>query len=90
MATKQATRRLEFPKRPAIQDGELARRRIWRSRCGVWAVVHSVSKFGLPDTWNILRQAAAWEHWTGWKIVARRRARKAAFDAAQRLAREAG
>jgi hypothetical protein len=80
---------LVFPVRPKIEDTELARRRVWRSKCGQWAVVNSVSKCSLPESWNVLR----WEdadglRSEGWEIVSRHRAKAAAFHAAQKLARE--
>jgi len=42
--------RLEFVSRGTRMDTETAERMGWRSRCGRYLVLRSVSKFGLPTT----------------------------------------
>ena len=68
-------------------DIETSRRWIWTSDDGRWQIQRLASNYGLPEAWLVLRRDP---HGPGWQIVSRHRRRKAAFNLAKRLARQAG
>lgn len=76
---------LDFPKRGRLEETELATRRVWRSKCGRFAVVHAKSKYGLPEAWNVMEFRVI-DGSAGWDIVARHRTKRAAFRKANELA----
>lgn len=79
--------RLQFPKRPRIVNSDVARRRIWQSKCGKWRIVHAAYHYTLPDSWNVTRYNLMYGCWD---IISRHRVKRAAFEAAQRVAAHEG
>jgi len=77
---------LEFPKRGKLEETDLGTLRVWRSKCGRFAVVYRKSHYGLGEAWKVMRRRVVAGQ-DGWDIVSRHRTRKAAFRAAARLAR---
>ena len=84
MKTKRAalpTERLQWPARPKRDDTQVARRRVWKSRCKRYRVVHSHILYGegqIPDVYfaNFFDS-----HFGGWNILAggRHRTKNAAL-----------
>jgi len=68
---------LKFKQRAEVVTDDVARRRIWQSRCGRYRVVHSQCVLGprngpdaVPDVWYALvRQAGQW------RLISRHRRR---------------
>ena len=74
---------MEFPKRPRIELTMTARRRIWRSKCGRFRVIESISLYGLPTVWYVMKI----DLYDSWSIASRHRKKSAAFKAAEKLGR---
>jgi hypothetical protein len=77
---------LRWPSRPRIDESDLARRRIWQSRCGDFRVEHAISHYGLPDVWRVHKRRQDSSGW--WDLVSTHRKKRAAFRAAEQAAKK--
>ena len=75
--TKKKKIKLEW-KRAKRDETECATRRTWESRCGLYKIQESVSKFGLAITYYSL-----YDDGTGWAVIDRRQKRNAAEKACE-------
>jgi hypothetical protein len=71
---------VQWKARPRTEVTEVARRRIWESRCGQYRVVNSRSLYGLPDVFYAMRRMGP----SSWAIIRRHRKRRPAFLSCER------